>query len=99
MNKVGGRTQSRYIYESMRILRSEYNKVYYADSGTYKSRGWSEDEEKAIIVSKVSDRELSEKLQRSVRAIQVRRSRIISEGRQWLNPDMIVRKATQPSLA
>ena len=90
-----------YTYEDKSLSRSkckkEYNKRYYGRAGEYKPRAWSTEDEKEIMYSKLSDRELEVKLQRSIGAIQSRRWIINSEGRDWLDKDKVVLKASQPN--
>lgn len=45
-------------------------------SGLYPPRPWTAAEDEAVIAHEVTDRELSERLARSVQAIQVRRARL-----------------------
>ena len=89
---------SKYYYECNRRNRQEWNKNYYSNSGKFPKRKWSTEDEQEIIISELPDAELSETLRRSVKSIQVRRSRIISEGRAWLKPEMVVRKSTPVTL-
>lgn len=84
-----------YVYPRNSNYKKEWNKKYYGNRGKFPSRAWSDEEEKEIMYSRLSDRELEEKLQRSISAIQTRRNLIRSDGRPWLEEDKIVEKASK----
>ena len=70
---------SKYRYESNKIARREYNKKYYAKTrdARYSGLPWLSWEIDIIMSHDVSDTELSAVLYRSVKAIQVKRSKIL----------------------
>lgn len=88
--------RSKYTYECNRRYRREWNKSYYSSSGKYPRKQWTKEEEKKIMYSMLSDRELEEELERSIYSIQARRAAIRREGRDWLDLSLIVNKATPP---
>lgn len=71
--------QSGKIYRFRQIVnrwKAGYRKRTGSDK--YVPRPWEEDEDRLVLEHKISDRELSEKIQRSVSAIQTRRSKLKS---------------------
>ena len=63
--------------EKWRIVSNRWKKRYRdrTGSGQYGNRRWEKWEIEAILLHKVSDRELSKQLMRSVTAIQIKRTR------------------------
>lgn len=92
MTKGGRKT---YIYPRNSEYKKKWNKKYYCNRGMFPPREWSEDEEKEVMYSTLSDRELELKLQRSISAIQTRRNIIRTTGRPWLEKDKIIEKASK----
>ena len=93
------RDHKRRKYPSYKKHRKEYNKnVYYATRGKYERRPWDDLEEHIIMFSEKPDRELSDLLERSVSAIQIRRNHIKQEGRPWLKNKTPVMKTTPANL-
>lgn len=88
------RNVSKYTYDCYKKQRRKYNRKYYSSSGKFPTRDWSDEDEMSVVYSGLSDRELSEELQRSVASIQKRRYKILHEGREWLNKDAVVNKAS-----
>lgn len=64
-------------YECKGRLRVEYNKGYYARTANRNPRPWTPKDERLIVARATTDRELADELWRSVRAIQIRRGRIL----------------------
>lgn len=56
--------------------RKRYNKRYYKRTEKYKQRLWTKEEEKMVLAHEITDTELSAKIKRSVRSIQVHRSKL-----------------------
>lgn len=52
------------------------NRRYYGKTAIYKPSHWSEHDDELVLAHSVSDHALSEKIGHSVRAIQIRRSRL-----------------------
>ena len=71
-----------YFYKDMekfRKTRSKQRKKYYGKtSKKYPSRHWTLEEERMVLAHDMSDHELSDKIKRSVGAIQQRRSILIN---------------------
>ena len=66
--------------EKFRKNRKEYNKKYYQRTAIYEPKKWTKEDDEAILRSNdITDTELSDLLQRSVQAIQVRRSRLLNK--------------------
>lgn len=53
---------------------------YYAKTAIYRKRAWTEEEDAAVMEHAVSDTQLSSLIQRSVRSIQCRRSKLTKAG-------------------
>lgn len=65
---------------SRREAKRRQHKLYYARTAfLYPSRPWNEDEDRQVLAHEVSDRELSQKLRRSMKAISNRRWRLRKE--------------------
>lgn len=62
--------------EHFRIIKRGANKRYYAKTALYKPRNWTSEECDMVLEHSMPDTELSKKIKRSVRAIQVMRSRL-----------------------
>lgn len=62
--------------EHFRIIKRKENKRYYAKTALYKPRSWTLEECNMVLEHSMPDTELSKKIKRSVRAIQVMRSRL-----------------------
>lgn len=62
------------LYRQAKI--GERNRYYGESSSKYPRRFWSLEEDNLVLGSSLSDRELSDKLKRSVKAIQHRRHRL-----------------------
>lgn len=71
-------TNSKYRYESARLYRREYNEQYYAKTAYARNhrQPWTKEDLIAVKNHDIPDQELSKKLGRSVRAIQVVRNSI-----------------------
>lgn len=52
------------------------NKRYYGKTAIYKPKPWSEHDDKLVLAHSITDHALSEKIGHSVKAIQIRRSRL-----------------------
>lgn len=66
--------------EKFKKTRYEQRKRYYHKSeGIYEKRPWIKEEEKQVLAHSITDTELSKKIRRSVKAIQVRRSKLKKE--------------------
>lgn len=52
------------------------NRRYYGKSAIYERHSWTSEEDDAVLEHSIPDSELSPKLGHSVRAIQIRRSRL-----------------------
>lgn len=59
-----------------REKRNESRKKNYQQTAKYMRRIWSDEEDKLVLEHSITDRELSQKIERSVEAIQVRRTRL-----------------------
>lgn len=70
-------------YKDMnKFRRTKYlgRKRYYAQTSfKYPRRPWSDEEDKLVVEHKITDRELSEQIERSVSAIQGRRAKLKRE--------------------
>lgn len=68
--------------EKYRKYKREYQKRYRkkANAGKYPRRGYTIKEDEMILEQVVPDRELAEKLQRSITAIQLRRHNLKKKG-------------------
>lgn len=63
--------------EKYRKQRREEKKRYYARTAhLYPRRPWTPEEEKMVLEHRIPDRELSEKIQRSMKGIQEKRRRL-----------------------
>lgn len=71
---------SQYTNPKRRVYRAQYNKRYYARTLFRRKPGkesyWTKDEDDQVLAHRVPDRELADKLNRSVGSIQLRRSRL-----------------------
>ena len=69
---------SKYRYESARLYRRKYNEKYYARTAYARNhkQPWTKEDLIAVKNHEISDNELSKKLGRSVRTIQVVRNSI-----------------------
>lgn len=56
--------------------RKRYNKKYYKRTAIYRKRAWTEEEDKLVLEQSITDTELSYLIERSVKSIQIRRSRL-----------------------
>lgn len=65
-------------FEKFREMRERYKSKYrkQTGSGQYESRPWTDYEIDLILEHKMSDRELSKELRRSVSAIQIKRCKL-----------------------
>ena len=61
--------------EKGRNLRNEQRTRYYAKTGIYERREWTLEEIELVLAHEIPDMELSKKIQRSVKAIQLKRCR------------------------
>lgn len=59
--------------------RREHRRYYAATAFRYKPRPWAENEDKLVLAHDIPDRELSEKIHRSMKAISNRRWRLRKE--------------------
>lgn len=67
--------------EMQREAKRRAHKRYYARTAfLYKARPWSEKEDIAVLAHEIPDRELSERIERSMKAISNRRWRLRKEG-------------------
>lgn len=62
--------------EKYQRVKQDYYKRYYGKSAIYDRRAWTPYEDSLVLLHSISDRELSGKIKRSMKAIQVRRSRL-----------------------
>lgn len=62
--------------EKLRHTRGQYNQKYYSETAKYKRRSWCEEEISLLFDERLSDRQLSILLKRSMKAITVKRSKI-----------------------
>lgn len=65
-----------YSEEQYKRMRNEYRKKNYSQTAKYKKRHWTINEDNAVLAQTMTDRELSDKISRSVQSIQIRRSRL-----------------------
>lgn len=56
--------------------KNAYYKRYYGKTAVYEPHLWSNAEDAMVLEHSITDHELSEKIGRSVKAIQIRRSRL-----------------------
>lgn len=66
-------------YVDMKRFRKTCNtqsRRYYAKTAIYEKRPWTDEEDEKVLAHTVSDTELSSDIRRSVKAIQLRRSRL-----------------------
>lgn len=54
-----------------------YNRQYYTKTAIYGSRPWTEEEKQMLFDNDLTDRELSDKIRRSMKAIACMRSRML----------------------
>ena len=67
---------SKYIdAEKLRETRNAQRKRYYGKTALYITRPWTEDETELVMEHGIPDTELSDLIERSVQAIQLRRMR------------------------
>ena len=71
LRREGYRDMERY-----RRTRNEQRKRYYDKTAGYQPRKWTAEEEVMVLAHIVTDTELSKRIQRSVRAIQVHRCKL-----------------------
>lgn len=64
--------------EKLRKTRNAQRNRYYAKTSVYEPREWTVSEIEEILKREVSDSELSKRLHRSVRSIQMKRHRVNS---------------------
>ena len=72
----------KYAYADMekyQRTRSAQRKRYYDKTAKYPRRSWTNEENKKVLAHAIPDMELSTQIQRSVRAIQIQRSRLKKE--------------------
>lgn len=62
--------------DKLRITRTNYNRRYYQRTGGYQPRKWTDEEIEMLFDNDISDRELSEKLGRSMKSIVLKRHRV-----------------------
>lgn len=62
--------------DKLRITRTNYNRRYYQRTSVYQPRKWSDEEIEMLFDDDISDRELSEKIGRSMKSIVLKRSRV-----------------------
>lgn len=62
--------------DKLRKTRNAQNKRYFSKTAIYKPRRWTEIEDVIIIEHKNTDMEISKQIERSVKAIQVRRVKL-----------------------
>ena len=68
--------------QERRAAKHREHRRYYARTAfLYKSRPWSKDEDRAVLVHDIPDRELSWRIRRSMKAISNRRWRLRKEER------------------
>ncbi len=81
-NRERKREYSRQFRKDNRERMNEYNRMYYAktEDAINKNMLWTQEEIEAILAHEVSDTELSAQLGRSVKSIQVKRSKLKAEG-------------------
>lgn len=68
-----------YSEEQFRKMRNKYRQKNYSQTAKYNRRSWTLEEDNAVLKQNMTDRELSEKISRSVQAIQIRRNRLKKE--------------------
>lgn len=62
--------------DKLRKTRNAQNRRYFSKTAIYKPRRWTEIEDVIVIEHKNSDMEISKQIERSVKAIQVRRVKL-----------------------
>jgi len=62
--------------DKLRKTRNAQNKRYFSKTAIYKPRRWTEIEDVIVIEHKNTDTEISKQIERSVKAIQVRRVKL-----------------------
>ena len=62
--------------EKLRKTRNAQNKRYFSKTAIYKPRRWTEIEDVIVFEHKNTDMEISKQIERSVKAIQVRRVKL-----------------------
>ena len=62
--------------EKFRKTRKEQRKRYYDKTAWKKPKSWTEEDDKSVLSHDITDTELSKIIGHSVRAIQIRRSRL-----------------------
>ena len=62
--------------DKLRKTRNAQNKRYFSKTAIYKPRRWTEIEDVIVIEHKNTDMEISKQIERSVKAIQVRRVKL-----------------------
>ena len=68
--------------EKWRKATRDYKRRYYGRTAFAKNhmKPWREDEDEIVLAHETTDRQIAERLGRSVKAIQIRRSRLTREG-------------------
>lgn len=59
--------------------KRRYQRGYRKRTGTYEPREWTDHEINLVLAQKMTDRELSKLIKRSIAAIQIKRSRLRKE--------------------
>lgn len=62
--------------DRFRETRNAQKNRYYGKTAIYAARRWTAEEEQKVLEHSIPDTELSSKIGRSVRSIQIRRSRL-----------------------
>lgn len=62
--------------DKLRKTRNAQNKRYFSKTAIYKPRRWTDMEDVIVIEHKNTDMEISKQIERSVKAIQVRRVKL-----------------------
>lgn len=62
--------------DKLRKTRNAQNKRYFSKTAIYKPRRWTEIEDVIVLEHKNTDMEISKQIERSVKAIQVRRVKL-----------------------
>lgn len=71
-----------------RDAKRRQHRLYYARTAyLYPSRPWTKEEDRQVLSHEVSDRELSKRLQRSMKAISNRRWRLRKENKHGQEPE------------
>ena len=70
--------------------RKRYNKKYYKRTAIYKKRAWTKEEDELVLKHSITDTELSDLIRRSVRSIQIRRSRLKNKSKKLVEKPHLV---------